>query len=40
VRLSFGHATLEIKNRTHAYFAWLRNHDGAKVVADAVWLTN
>jgi hypothetical protein len=34
VRLSFGHATLEIKN------AWLRNHDGAKVVADAVWLTN
>lgn len=37
---SFGHATLEIKNRTHAYYAWHRNHDGAKAVADSVWLTN
>ncbi|KAF2909021.1 hypothetical protein DAI22_12g225200 [Oryza sativa Japonica Group] len=37
---SFGHATLEIKNRTHAHYAWHRNHDGAKAVADAVWLTN
>ncbi|XP_062204349.1 purple acid phosphatase 2-like [Phragmites australis] len=37
---SFGHATFEIKNRTHAYYAWHRNHDGAKVVADGVWFTN
>ncbi|KAK1693113.1 hypothetical protein QYE76_009810 [Lolium multiflorum] len=37
---SFGHATLEIKNRTHAYYEWHRNHDGAKVVADSVWLIN
>uniref|UniRef100_A0A804Q3V5 Purple acid phosphatase n=1 Tax=Zea mays TaxID=4577 RepID=A0A804Q3V5_MAIZE len=37
---SFGHATLEIRNRTHAYYAWHRNQDGAKVVADGVWLTN
>ncbi|KAF7061739.1 hypothetical protein CFC21_068408 [Triticum aestivum] len=37
---SFGHATLEIKNRTHAYYAWHRNHDGAKATADSVWLTN
>ncbi|CAL4890661.1 unnamed protein product [Urochloa decumbens] len=37
---SFGHATMEIKNRTHAYYAWHRNQDGAKVVADGVWLTN
>ncbi|KAL6603977.1 hypothetical protein ACP70R_044338 [Stipagrostis hirtigluma subsp. patula] len=37
---SFGHATLDIKNRTHAYFAWHRNQDGDKVVADSVWLTN
>uniref|UniRef100_A0ACD5U7H2 Uncharacterized protein n=1 Tax=Avena sativa TaxID=4498 RepID=A0ACD5U7H2_AVESA len=37
---SFGHATLEIKNRTHAYYEWHRNHDGAKIVADSVWLTN
>ncbi|GJM95041.1 hypothetical protein PR202_ga11735 [Eleusine coracana subsp. coracana] len=37
---SFGHATLDIKNGTHAYYAWHRNHDGAKVVADGVWLTN
>lgn len=37
---SFGHATLDIKNRTHAYYSWHRNHDGAKVVADGVWFTN
>jgi hypothetical protein len=37
---SFGHATLEIKNRTHAYYECHRNHDGAKLVADSVWLTN
>ncbi|XP_059432421.1 purple acid phosphatase 2-like [Corylus avellana] len=37
---SFGHGMLEIKNRTHAYFAWHRNDDGYAVVADSVWLTN
>lgn len=38
---SFGHATLEIMNRTHAYYAWHRNHDGAMAAAaDSVWLTN
>ncbi|XP_066363239.1 purple acid phosphatase 2-like [Miscanthus floridulus] len=37
---SFGHATLEIRNRTHAYYAWHRNQDGAMVVADGVWFTN
>ena len=37
---SFGHATLDIRNRTHAYYAWHRNQDGAKVVADGVWLAN
>uniref|UniRef100_A0A0E0RKH5 Purple acid phosphatase n=1 Tax=Oryza rufipogon TaxID=4529 RepID=A0A0E0RKH5_ORYRU len=37
---SFGHAVLDIKNRTHAYYAWYRNDDGAKVAADAVWFTN
>ncbi|KAL5206615.1 hypothetical protein ABZP36_034824 [Zizania latifolia] len=37
---SFGHATLDIKNRTHAYYEWHRNHDGVKVVADHAWFTN
>ncbi|KAL6876448.1 hypothetical protein ACP4OV_013020 [Aristida adscensionis] len=37
---SFGHAILDIKNRTHAYCAWHRNQDGAKVVAEGVWFTN
>uniref|UniRef100_A0A453PW50 Purple acid phosphatase n=3 Tax=Triticinae TaxID=1648030 RepID=A0A453PW50_AEGTS len=37
---SFGHAVLDIKNRTHAYYAWYRNADGAKVPADTVWFTN
>jgi len=37
---SFGHAVLDIKNRTHAYYAWYRNHDGNKVTADATWFTN
>uniref|UniRef100_A0A0D9Y1T9 Purple acid phosphatase n=1 Tax=Leersia perrieri TaxID=77586 RepID=A0A0D9Y1T9_9ORYZ len=37
---SFGHAVLDIKNRTHAYYAWYRNDDGEKVAADAVWFTN
>ncbi|KAL6640272.1 hypothetical protein ACP70R_022121 [Stipagrostis hirtigluma subsp. patula] len=37
---SFGHATLEIVNRTHAYYEWHRNDDGVKVVADKAWFTN
>uniref|UniRef100_A0A7N0T493 Purple acid phosphatase n=1 Tax=Kalanchoe fedtschenkoi TaxID=63787 RepID=A0A7N0T493_KALFE len=37
---SFGHATLSIKNRTHAYYSWHRNQDGYKVVADSVWFYN
>ncbi|OEL17175.1 Purple acid phosphatase 2 [Dichanthelium oligosanthes] len=37
---SFGHATLEIMNRTHAYYQWHRNDDGIKVVADKAWFTN
>ncbi|KAL6846870.1 hypothetical protein ACP4OV_022723 [Aristida adscensionis] len=37
---SFGHAMLDIKNRTHAYYEWHRNHDGVKVVADKAWFTN
>ncbi|ESR38829.1 hypothetical protein CICLE_v10027113mg [Citrus x clementina] len=37
---SFGHAMLEIKNRTHAHFTWHRNHDNEAVVADSQWLFN
>ncbi|KAJ4792449.1 Purple acid phosphatase [Rhynchospora pubera] len=37
---SFGHAILDIKNRTHAYYTWHRNQDGAKVMADSMWFTN
>lgn len=37
---SFGHATLDIKNRTHAYFAWHRNQDAYAVEADSLWLHN
>jgi 3',5'-cyclic AMP phosphodiesterase CpdA len=37
---SFGHATLDIKNRTHACYEWHRNQDGVKVVADKAWFTN
>ncbi|PWA99271.1 purple acid phosphatase [Artemisia annua] len=37
---SFGHATLEIKNRTHAYYSWHRNSDGYAVRADSVMFTN
>lgn len=37
---SFGHGTLDIKNRTHAYFAWHRNQDGYAVEADSLWLHN
>nr|GMC78272.1 purple acid phosphatase 2-like [Ipomoea batatas] len=37
---SFGHATLEIKNRTHAYYSWHRNQDGYAVEADSMWVSN
>ncbi|CAK7334431.1 unnamed protein product [Dovyalis caffra] len=37
---SFGHATLEIKNRTHAYYTWHRNHDSERVAADSQWFYN
>ncbi|KAG6509293.1 hypothetical protein ZIOFF_034686 [Zingiber officinale] len=37
---SFGHAVFEIKNRTHAYYAWHRNQDGNEVVADSFWFYN
>ncbi|KAL3621277.1 prolyl aminopeptidase [Castilleja foliolosa] len=37
---SFGHATLEIKNRTHAYYSWHRNQDGYAVKADSMWFSN
>ncbi|XAR72784.1 4-nitrophenylphosphatase [Bertholletia excelsa] len=37
---SFGHATFAIKNRTHAYYSWHRNHDGYAVVADSLWFSN
>lgn len=37
---SFGHATLEIKNRTHAYYSWHRNADGYAVRADSVTFFN
>ncbi|KAM0866478.1 hypothetical protein ACQ4PT_042604 [Festuca glaucescens] len=40
VEASFGHATLDIKNRTHAHYEWHRNQDGVKVVADKAWFTN
>lgn len=37
---SFGHATLAIKNRTHAYYSWHRNQDGYAVEADKIWVNN
>ncbi|OIW20811.1 hypothetical protein TanjilG_23194 [Lupinus angustifolius] len=37
---SFGHGTLDIKNRTHAYYSWNRNQDGYAVEADKLWLFN
>ncbi|KAK1271852.1 Purple acid phosphatase 2 [Acorus gramineus] len=37
---SFGHAIFDIKNRTHAYYGWHRNQDGAAVVADSMWFYN
>ncbi|XVE71518.1 hypothetical protein DITRI_Ditri10aG0157200 [Diplodiscus trichospermus] len=37
---SYGHSTLEIKNRTHAFYHWNRNDDGKKVAADSFVLHN
>ncbi|CAN0901146.1 Bifunctional purple acid phosphatase 26 [Linum grandiflorum] len=37
---SYGHSTLEIKNRTHAFYHWNRNDDGKKVATDAFLLHN
>ncbi|XP_068652916.1 purple acid phosphatase 2-like [Aristolochia californica] len=37
---SFGHAILDIKNRTHAYYAWHRNQEGYAAVADSLWFFN
>lgn len=37
---SFGHGILDVKNRTHAYFGWLRNQDDYAVETDSVWLHN
>ncbi|KAK7849862.1 bifunctional purple acid phosphatase 26 [Quercus suber] len=33
---SYGHSTLEIRNRTHAFYHWNRNDDGKKVKTDSV----
>ncbi|KAK4761321.1 hypothetical protein SAY87_006214 [Trapa incisa] len=37
---SFGHAILDIKNRTHAHYSWHRNQDGYAAEADALWFYN
>ncbi|CAM8960177.1 unnamed protein product [Rhodiola kirilowii] len=37
---SYGHSTLEIKNRTHALYHWNRNDDGKKVPTDSFVLYN
>lgn len=37
---SFGHAIFDVKNRTHAYYAWHRNQDGYAVEADSMWFYN
>ncbi|CAN4103566.1 unnamed protein product [Withania somnifera] len=37
---SYGHSTLEIKNRTHAFYHWNRNDDGNKVTSDSFTLHN
>ncbi|KAL4556418.1 hypothetical protein LXL04_039069 [Taraxacum kok-saghyz] len=37
---SFGHATLEIMNQTHAFYAWHRNGDIYSFQADSLWLYN
>ncbi|KAK8602584.1 hypothetical protein V6N13_057784 [Hibiscus sabdariffa] len=37
---SYGHSTLELKNRTHAFLNWHRNEDGEEVHADSVIFLN
>ncbi|KAK7264868.1 hypothetical protein RJT34_32481 [Clitoria ternatea] len=37
---SYGHSTLEIKNRTHAIYHWNRNDEGKKVPVEAFVLHN
>ncbi|CAI9100872.1 OLC1v1038058C1 [Oldenlandia corymbosa var. corymbosa] len=37
---SYGHSTLEIKNRTHALYHWNRNDDGKRVATDSFVLYN
>lgn len=37
---SYGHSTLEIKNRTHAFYHWNRNDDGKNVPSDSVVFRN
>ncbi|EOA34655.1 hypothetical protein CARUB_v10022218mg [Capsella rubella] len=37
---SFGHAILEIKNKTHAAYTWHRNQDNEPVAADSIMLLN
>ncbi|GLU16867.1 hypothetical protein SLE2022_332740 [Rubroshorea leprosula] len=37
---SYGHSTLEIRNRTHALYHWNRNDDGNKVATDSFVLRN
>lgn len=37
---SYGHSTLEIKNRTHAIYHWNRNDDGTNVLTDSVVFHN
>ncbi|XP_078436091.1 purple acid phosphatase 2-like [Wolffia australiana] len=37
---SFGHAILDIKNRTHAHYSWHRNQDGVAAEADSIWIYN
>lgn len=37
---SFGHAVLEIKNRTHAQYTWHRNQDNEPIAADSIMLLN
>ncbi|XP_073150383.1 bifunctional purple acid phosphatase 26 [Henckelia pumila] len=37
---SYGHSTLEIRNRTHALYHWNRNDDGKRVPTDSFVLHN
>ncbi|XP_064999200.1 phosphoenolpyruvate phosphatase-like isoform X1 [Musa acuminata AAA Group] len=37
---SYGHSTLELKNRTHAFYHWNRNNDGKHVLTDHIVFRN